>query len=169
MLPCFTHVPSQHPSSCLRTRRKCFSSPRQLKRKATGLWSGNCLLSIRGAWLAFSSPGLHIYQGKLKETQEGVLLSNNHARLLDLSAREWNQSVLATASETHVKLPGFAPHLHVVVEAGILFFFFTPMMYLCFYCHSFPFVTPSAKNKIKNKMNVNSSWHFTIILCGVRL
>lgn len=39
--------------------------------------------------------------------------------LLDLSAHEWNQSVSATATETHVKSPDFALHLHVVVEAGI--------------------------------------------------
>lgn len=81
--------------------------------------------------------------------------------LLDLSAHEWNQSVSATATETHVKSPDFALHLHVVVEAGI---FPPPMMYLCFYCHSLPFVTLSAK-----KRNVNSSWHFTIILCSIRL
>lgn len=82
---CFMHLPS----SCIPAPSKCFS-PRKLKRKTTGLWSGPCLLSIKEAWLAFSSSGLHIYQGKL-ETQEGVLLSNNHARLLDLSAYEWNQ------------------------------------------------------------------------------
>lgn len=71
--------PTQHPSSCLQTQHKWFS-PRQLKRKASRLWSGNCLLSVRETCLAFSSPALHIYQGKLKETQEGVLLFNNPAR-----------------------------------------------------------------------------------------
>lgn len=71
--------PTQHPSSRLQTQHEWFP-PRQPKRKASRLWSGDCLLSIRETWSGFSSPALHIYQGKLKETQEGVLLSNNPAR-----------------------------------------------------------------------------------------
>lgn len=122
--------PTQHPSSHLQTQHKCFS-PRQLKRKASRLWSGNCLLSIRETWLAFCSPALHIYQGKLKETQEGVLLSNNPARFY-ISAHEWNWSAPAAARETHVKLRGFALCLHVVVEAGIVFPYDVPLLLLSF-------------------------------------
>lgn len=56
------------------------------------------------------------------------------------------------------KLPSFALHLHVVVKAGI---FLPPMMYLCFYCHSLPFVTPSTKKnecKYQPALYNNSLW-----------
>lgn len=123
-------------SCCLRARQeRC--SQRQLKGEVTELWSGICPLSISEAWLALSSSGLHIYQAKLEETQEGVLLSNNCAKLLHLSAHEYNQSALEAACRACVKLLGFAPHLHVVAKAGVPLL----MMHLCFYCHSLPFVT----------------------------